>query len=49
MQEALDKQRERLFTQFSLLESTIATLQQNLSALDSLQIIPPLTSSSSSN
>ncbi len=48
MDELLDRQRERLFNQFSLLESTIATLQRNLSALDSLQIIPPLSGSSNS-
>jgi flagellar hook-associated protein 2 len=42
MDESLAKQRDRLFNQFSLLESTVATLQQNLAALQSLQIIPPL-------
>lgn len=45
MDEQLTKQRDRLFTQFALLETTIANLQQNLSALASLQIIPPLTRS----
>jgi hypothetical protein len=49
MDEQLTKQRDRLFTQFSLLESTIATLQQNLTALSSLQIIPPLSINRSSN
>ncbi len=42
MDAALDRQRERLLLQFATLESTIATLQQNLTALSSLQIIPPL-------
>jgi flagellar hook-associated protein 2 len=42
MDERLERQRERLFNQFALLESTIARMQQSLSALDALQIIPPL-------
>jgi flagellar hook-associated protein 2 len=46
MDEQLTKQRDRLFTQFSLLETTIASLQQNLAALSSLQIIPPLSANS---
>jgi flagellar hook-associated protein 2 len=42
----LARQREALLIQFAQLESTVASLQQNLAALSSLQIIPPLTSSS---
>ena len=45
----LTRQRERLFNQFTALETTIATLQQNLSALSSLQIIPPLSISRNNN
>ena len=40
--ETLDRQRERLLLQFFQLEQVIATLQQNLSALDSLQPLKPL-------
>ncbi|RMF44959.1 MAG: hypothetical protein D6753_01345, partial [Planctomycetota bacterium] len=39
----LNKQRERLLTQFYNMETTIARIQQDLSALNQLQIIPPLT------
>lgn len=42
----LDKQRERLLKQFYAMESAVAKLQQNLTALNQLQIIPPLGSSS---
>jgi flagellar hook-associated protein 2 len=44
MDAALARQRDRLFTQFALLESTIAEMHESLSALQALQIIPPLTS-----
>jgi flagellar hook-associated protein 2 len=46
MDELLARQRERLLLDFTRLESTVARLQENLSALAALQIIPPLTSSS---
>jgi flagellar hook-associated protein 2 len=45
----LDRQRETLMNQFATLESTVARLKDNLNALSGLQIIPPLTSSSSSS
>jgi flagellar hook-associated protein 2 len=45
----LSRQRERLFTQFATLETTIATLQQNLTALSSLQIIAPLSINNNRN
>jgi flagellar hook-associated protein 2 len=48
MSDALDKQREALMNQFATLETTVAKMKDNLSALSSLQIIPPLTSSSKS-
>ncbi len=38
----LDKQRERLLKQFYAMESAVAKLQQNQTALNQLQIIPPL-------
>jgi flagellar hook-associated protein 2 len=44
MDAALTRQRDRLFTQFALLESTIAEMHKSLSALEALQVIPPLTS-----
>jgi flagellar hook-associated protein 2 len=47
MDAALTRQRERLFAQFTSLESTIAKMHESLSALQALQIIPPLTSTSS--
>ncbi len=46
MNDRLDRERERLLTMFAQLESTIAGMQQNLTALNGLQIVPPLTSSS---
>lgn len=49
MTDRLDLQRERLFAQFTQLESTVARLQQNLTALQGLQIIPPITSSSANS
>ncbi|MCA9192783.1 MAG: flagellar filament capping protein FliD [Planctomycetales bacterium] len=42
----LDRQRERLLKQFYDMETAIASLQQNLTALNQLQIIPPLGSTS---
>lgn len=42
----LSKQRTRLLTQFYNMETSIARLQQNLSALNQLQVIPPLSSAS---
>jgi flagellar hook-associated protein 2 len=47
MDERLTRERERLLLQFAQLESTIAAMQANLTALAGLQIIPPLTSTSS--
>ena len=44
MDERLTRERERLLLMFAQLESTIAAMQQNLTALAGLQIIPPLTS-----
>ena len=41
----LDRQRERLLMQFYSIESMVAKLQSNLTALSALQIIPPLGSS----
>jgi flagellar hook-associated protein 2 len=49
IEDQLARQRERLFLQFTTLETTIATLQQNLTALSSLQIIPPLSVYRNSN
>jgi flagellar hook-associated protein 2 len=46
MDERLAHQRERLLANFAQLEATIAAMQQSLTALASLQIIPPLTSTS---
>jgi flagellar hook-associated protein 2 len=45
----LERQQERLLLEFARLESTIASMRQSLSALTSLQIIPPLTSTSGRN
>jgi flagellar hook-associated protein 2 len=47
MDQRLARERARLFAEFTQLESTVAAMQHNLTALASLQIIPPLTSSSS--
>jgi flagellar hook-associated protein 2 len=47
MDARLARERERLLIQFAQLESTIASMQENLTALTSLQIIPPLTSTRS--
>jgi hypothetical protein len=44
MDERLTRERDRLLLTFAQLESTIAAMQQNLSALAGLQPIPPLTS-----
>ncbi len=45
LSDSLDRQRERLLLMFYNLESTVSKLKDNLSALSSLQVIPPLTSS----
>jgi flagellar hook-associated protein 2 len=45
MNARLDRQRERLLLEFYNLEQTVAKFRDNLAALNSLQIIPPLTSS----
>jgi flagellar hook-associated protein 2 len=42
MDERLERERERLLTMFAQLESTIASMQQSLSALAGLQVLPPL-------
>jgi flagellar hook-associated protein 2 len=44
MTATLDRQRERLLLQFYHIETTIAKMQDNLKALDSFQLVPPLTS-----
>jgi flagellar hook-associated protein 2 len=49
MNDRLEKQREALLEQFDNLETTVAGLKNNLNALESLQIIPPIGSSSSSS
>jgi flagellar capping protein FliD len=46
MSARLDRQRERLLAQFFSIESMVAKLKNNLAALSSFQIIPPLGSSS---
>jgi len=46
MTASLSKQRDALLAQFDALETTIAGLKSNLTALSSLQIIPSITSSS---
>ena len=46
MDARLARQRERLLAQFFQLETTIASMQDDLTALSSLQVIPPLTGSS---
>jgi flagellar hook-associated protein 2 len=43
----LERQQERMFLQFFQLESIIAKLQTSLSAIQNLQVLPPLTSSGS--
>jgi flagellar hook-associated protein 2 len=48
MEARLARQREQLLAQFFQLETTIASMQDNLTALSSLQVIPPLSSSTSS-
>ncbi len=42
MNTRLDKQRERMLKQFYNMETAVAKLQKNLTALNQLQIIPPL-------
>lgn len=44
----LERQEERLFLQFTQLETLIARMQSSLSAIQNLQAIPPLTSARSS-
>lgn len=41
-QATLDRQEERMLTQFYQLESVIAKLQSSLTAIQNLQVIPPL-------
>jgi flagellar hook-associated protein 2 len=43
---ALERQRERLTLQFVQLEQFVARMQSSLSALQNLQVLPPLTSTS---
>ena len=45
--ERLERQRDRLLLEFFRLENTVSKIRANLSALQSLQIIPPMTGSSS--
>jgi flagellar hook-associated protein 2 len=45
--ESLEQERESLFLQFFRLEETIGRLQNNLSALSQIQVIPPLLSTNS--
>ncbi len=49
MSDLLDKQRQRLLDQFTTLETTVAKLQESLTAISSIQYISPLYTSSSSN
>ncbi len=46
MDARLARQREQLLAQFFQLETTIASMQDDLTALSSLQVIPPFTGSS---
>ncbi len=48
LNQRLDVERDRLLTQFYNMETAIAKLQSNLSAIQSLAPLPPLTSSSQS-
>jgi flagellar hook-associated protein 2 len=45
MSDRLDRQREQLLAEFDALETTVSNLKSNLTALNSLQLVPPLTSS----
>jgi hypothetical protein len=49
MGDRLDKQRQNLLAQFDNLETTVAGLKNNLNALSSLQLLPPLTSTTTSS
>jgi len=49
MDETLARQRERLLNEFYRVESVIADLQSNLSALSSIQSIPSLISQTRSS
>jgi flagellar hook-associated protein 2 len=46
MSDRLDKQRQSMLADFNNLETTISKLKNNLNALASLQLLPPLTSTS---
>jgi len=46
MGDRLDVQRQSLLDQFNNLESTVAQMQQNLTALSSMQILSPISSAS---
>jgi len=48
LNERLDRERQLLLLQFFQMESAIARLQNNLTALNSLQVIPPLSVGGSS-
>ncbi len=49
MSDQLDKQRQRLLAQFAALETTVAKMQESLTALSSIQYISPLYTSSSNS
>lgn len=49
MSDLLDKQRQRLLDQFTTLESTVAKLQESLTAISSIQYIAPLYATSTNN
>lgn len=42
LNERLEKQRERMFIDFIQMETTIGKIRNNLSAIDSIQALPPL-------
>jgi flagellar hook-associated protein 2 len=44
-EESLERQQERMFLQFYQLEAIIAKMQTSLTAIQNLQVLPPLTSS----
>jgi flagellar capping protein FliD len=44
MTDSLARQRERLLLTFYNLETTVSKMRDSLSALSSLQVVPPLTS-----
>jgi flagellar hook-associated protein 2 len=47
--ERLERQRDRLLLEFFRLENTVSRIRASLAAIQSIQIIPPLTGSSSSS